>query len=131
MKTRMIAAVAVTAISLVGASGCMSTNITQMPGGWTPKPMAPGSYTVLNGGKPVSGSVKVDLLDKSNNDLTSSTMRKAVDSALAQCPGADALIDVTQDTRTTQKKLQLGPIVIPKEHSYTVFLTGIPVKTKE
>lgn len=131
MKTRMIAAVAVTAIALVGASGCMSTDITQMPGGWTPKPMAPGSYTVLNGGKPVSGSVKVDLLDKSNNDLTSSTMRKAVDSALAQCPGADALIDVTQDMRTTHKALMLGPIVIPKENSYTVFLTGIPVKTKE
>lgn len=131
MKTRMIAAVAVTAISLVGASGCMSTNITQAPGGWTPKPMAPGSYTVLNGGKPVSGSVKVDLLDKSNNDLTSSTMRKAVDSALAQCPGADALIDVTYDLRSTQKKLQLGPIGIPQENSYTVFLTGIPVKTKE
>lgn len=131
MKTRMIAAVAVTAISLVGASGCMSTNITQAPGGWTPKPMAPGSYTVLNGGKPVSGSVKVDLLDKSNNDLTSSTMRKAVDSALAQCPGADALIDVTYDLRSTKKKLQLGPIGIPQENSYTVFLTGIPVKTKE
>lgn len=131
MKTTTIAAVAAAAFTLVCATGCTSTNITQMPGGWTPKPMAPGSYTVLNGGKPVSGSVKVDLLDKSNNDLTSSTMRKAVDSALAQCPGADALIDVTQDMRTTQKALMLGPIVIPKEYSYTVFLTGIPVKTKE
>ncbi|MBR3086684.1 MAG: hypothetical protein IKH04_09820 [Kiritimatiellae bacterium] len=131
MKTTTIAAVAAVAFTLVCATGCTSTNITQMPGGWTPKPMAPGSYTVLNGGKPVSGSVKVDLLDKSNNDLTSSTMRKAVDSALAQCPGADALIDVTQDMRTTQKALMLGPIVIPKENSYTVFLTGIPVKTKE
>lgn len=119
------------AVAMLGSTGCKTESITQMPGGWTPKPMAPGSYTVLNGGKPVTGSVKVDLLDKANNEITTSTMRQAVDSALAQCPGADAMIDVTQDSRTTSRILMIGPIQIPQELSYTVFITGVPVKTKE
>lgn len=131
MKSKKLAVAAALAAALAAAAGCTSTNITQMPGGWTPKPMAPGSYTVLNGGRPVTGKVTVDFLDKSNNDLTSSTMRKAVDQALAQCPGADALVDITQDSRTTLRTLQIGPFIIPQENSYTIFITGVPVKTKD
>ena len=130
MKTQFIAAV-LAALAVAGTTGCTSTNVSQMPGSWTPKPMAPGSYTVLNDGNLVSGSVKVDMLNSSNNNNNESTMRQAVNSALAQCPGADALIDITQDSRMTQKTLMLGPFMIPKEYSYTVFITGIPVKTKE
>lgn len=130
MKTMKIAAIAAMAAALLAGAGCTSTNITQTPGGWTPKPMAPGSYTVLNGGKPVTGKVTVDISGKAG-PMTSSAMRKAVDQALAQCPGADALIDITQDGQMVFRTLNLGLIQIPLEMSYTAFLTGVPVKTKE
>lgn len=130
MTTKKLALFAVLASALIAGAGCTSTQIAQMPGGWSPKPMAPGSYTVLNGGKPVTGKVTVDISGKAG-PMTSSIMRKAVDQALSQCPGADALIDVTQDGQTVIRTLTIGPIIIPQETSYTVFLTGVPVKTKE
>jgi hypothetical protein len=130
-KLQQCAAFVLAATILAGGTGCIQTNITQTPVAWTPKPMAPGSYTVLNGGKPVSGKVVVDFLDKSNNDLNSSTMRQAVDQALAQCPGADALIDITQDHRITNKTLMIGMFPWPLESSMTYFITGVPVKTKD
>lgn len=129
MKTMKIAAIAAMAAALLAGAGCTSTTVTQMPGAWNPKPMAPGSYTVLNGGKPVTGKVTVEL--GGDTRMTSSVIRQAVDQALAQCPGADALIDTTQDSQMVTSILAIGPIMIPKEMSYTVFLTGIPVKTKE
>lgn len=130
MTTKKLALFAVLASALIAGAGCTSTHINQMPGGWTPKPMAPGSYTVLNGGKPVTGKVTVDISGKAG-PMTSSIMRKAVDQALSQCPGADSLIDVTQDGQMVIRTLTIGPIIIPQETSYTVFLTGVPVKTKE
>ena len=130
-KLQQCAALVFAATVLAGGTGCVKTSITQTPIGWVPKPMAPGSYTVLNGGKPVTGKVVVDFLDKSNNDLNSSTMRQAVNEALAQCPGADALIDITQDHRMTNKILMIGLFPWPLESSMTYFVEGIPVKTKD
>ena len=78
----------------------------------------------------MTGKVTVDISGKAG-PMTSSIMRKAVDQALSQCPGADSLIDVTQDGQMVIRTLTIGPIIIPQETSYTVFLTGVPVKTKE
>ncbi len=95
--------------------------------------MAPGSYTVLNGGKPVTAIVSVDLSEERENGYPNATplMRQAVDKALAQCPGADALIDVTQDARAVTRKIKVGDVGLTLQREYTVFLTGIPVKTNQ
>jgi len=116
---------------LLAATGC--TSITPSPSVWTPKPLAPGSYTVLNGGKPVTAVVTVDLFEEEENGYTNSIpiMRQAVDKALAQCPGADALIDVTQDGRSLTRKIKFGDVGLTFQREYTVFLTGIPVKTNQ
>lgn len=128
MKSKKLAVLAALAAVLVAGAGCTSTTVTQMPGAWNPKPMAPGSYTVLNGGKPVTGKVSVEF--GGDKPMTSSLMRQAVDQALAQCPGADALIDTTQDSQTVTKTMMFGPFMSMKM-TYTVFLTGIPVQTKD
>ncbi len=128
MKLKHAVLAAMTATLLVGAV-CTSTTVTAMPGAWNPKPMAPGSYTVLNGGKPVSGKVTVELTGD-EKPMTSSLMRQAVDQALRQCQGADALVDTTQDIQVITKSTMIGPFHSMKM-TYTVFLTGIPVKTKD
>lgn len=131
MKTTMIAAVAVTAIALAGATGCVQTSRTMSPGSIiaSTKPLEQGKYTVLNGGNVVSGKYKVDLLNSSNNDVSSSAMKKACDQALAQAPGADALVDIKTDTLTVQRMLVFPPW--PLELSFTTFVTGVPVKSNE
>lgn len=128
MKLKIAVLAAMTAALLIGA-GCTSTTVTAMPGAWNPKPMAPGSYTVLNGGQPVTGQVTVEL--NGDKPMTSSLMRKAVDRALEQCEGADALIDTTQDGQVVIKTTMFGPFYQSMKMTYTVFLTGIPVKTKD
>lgn len=129
MKQKIAVLAAMTVALLVGA-GCTSTTVTAMPGAWNPKPMAPGSYTVLNGGKPVTGKVTVEL-GGDEKTMTSSLMRKAVDQALGQCQGADALVDTTQDFQVVTKTTMFGPFYQSMKTTYTVFLTGIPVKTKD
>lgn len=119
------------AVSIGVATGCTTTQRTMMPGSIVAsnKPVEQGKYTVLNGGKPVTGKYTFDLL-RSNNDVSGSAMKKAIDQALSQCPGADAMVGITIDNMTTQKTLIfLAPI--PLELSFTTFVTGIPVKTQD
>ncbi len=124
-------------ISMCMMTGCFkTTEVQQMPGAWTSKALTPaGTYTVLNGGKHVTGSVTVTLVgDKSQNVISSSTMKAAVDNALAKCPGADAMIDIYTDVRTELTKPGSCPFAgffVESEYKYTVFVTGIPVKMKE
>lgn len=124
-------------ISMCMMTGCFkTTEVQQMPGAWTSKALTPaGTYTVLNGGKHVTGSVTVTLVgDKSQNVISSSTMKAAVDNALAKCPGADAMIDIYTDVRTETTKPGSCPFAgffVKSEYKYTVFVTGIPVKMKE
>lgn len=116
--------------AILGTTGCVSTQRTMMPGAIVSsnKPVEQGKYTVLNNGNTVTGQYSFDLL-KGNNDVSGSAMKKAVDQALAQCPGADALVGITIDNMTTQKILV--PFMIPTEFSFTTFVTGTPVKTQD
>jgi len=97
-----------------------------MPGGiiQANKPVEQGQYSVLNGGKVVTGSYTVDF--QQGGSVKESCMKQAIDKALAQCPGADALVGITTDNQTKLKFLVFPPIVF--ENSYTVFVTGTPVK---
>lgn len=117
-------------VSIACSTGCMTTQRTMMPGSIvaSSKPVEQGKYTVLNGGKTVTGLYKFDLL-RNDNDVSGSAMKKAVDQALSQCPGADALVGITVDNMTTQK--MLIPLGIPTEWSFTTFVTGTPVKTQD
>lgn len=131
MKTTTCAAIAVVAIALVSATGCISTKKSMMPGNIiaSTKPVEQGKYTVLNGGNVVTGKYTIDLLHAENNDVSGSAMKKACDQALAQAPGADALVDIKTDALSVIKTWRFPQI--PLEVTYTTFVTGVPVKTNE
>lgn len=128
-KQTTFAVLAAAAFALCGATGCIVTEARPMPGTIIPynTPVEQGKYTVLNGGRVVTGSVTIDYL-KANEQLRESAMKKAVDQALAQCPGADALIGITTDSQTYSKTLWTPLIPWPLEFTYTTFVTGTPVK---
>lgn len=130
MKKQTLAALAAAAAAMLGTTGCISTQKTMSPGGIiaSSKPVFDGKYTVLNGGKTVTGKYTFDVLHAKNNDISGSAMKKAVDEALAQAPGADALIDIKTDNLSVQKMV-IFPIGWPLEYSFTTFVTGVPVKT--
>ena len=132
MKTNPFAIVAAALLALVGSTGCMSTNRTMIPGGIyaSNKPVEQGKYTVLNGGNTVTGSYTTNMM-KSDKNIAGSAMKKAVDTALAQCDGADALVGITTDTVVENKLLWILYVPVPWEMNYITFVTGTPVKTKE
>lgn len=132
MKTKTLAAIAFAATALVCTSGCTTTQKQMMPGTLVPstKPIEQGKYTVLNGGKTVTGKYTMDYLHSSNTDFSKSAMKQAVDMALSQAPGADALVDVKTDSMTEVKML-IFPIQFPLRAEFTTFVTGVPVKTND
>lgn len=131
MNISKMAAFAAIATSVAVATGCISTDKRMMPGGIVAatKPVEQGRYTVLNGGQSVTGKYTMNILNSSQNDISGSAMKKACDQALAQCPGADALVDVKTDTLQITKMWKFPQI--PLEMTYTTFVTGVPVKTNE
>lgn len=129
-KNTAFAVLMTAAFVLCGATGCITKQVTAMPGGIIAanKPVEQGKYTVLNGGRVVSGSFTTDIVG--GTELRESAMKQAVDQALAQCPGADALVGITTDSQTVVKML-VFPITFPLEMKFTTFVTGTPVKLNQ
>ena len=117
MKLKLIAGAAIAA-AMVGMSGCY-----MYPGTISDKskPIEQNGYSVV--GDEVSATeMQVFLFGFPMSDLRGSGGRRMYKNALAQAPGADALIEYTTDT----KQLNLSLLVF---QWYT--LTGVPVKTKK
>ena len=117
MKTKVLAGAAIAAAAMV-MSGCSTYPGTILD---KSKPMDQNGYTVV--GDEVSASeCQVSIFGFSMSDQRGSAGRRMYKKALAQAPGADALIEYTTDV-----KMINVPIV-----SFTWFtLTGTPVKTKK
>ena len=117
MKLKLIAGAAIAA-AMVGMSGCYMYPGTIQD---KSKPIEQGRYSVV--GDEVSATeLQVFLFGFPMSDLRGSGGRRMYKSALAQAPGADALIEYTMDT----KQLNLSVLLF---QWYT--LTGVPVKTQK
>ena len=117
MKLKLIAGAAITAAAMV-MTGCQMVPGTIID---KSKPIEQGGYTVVR--DEVSATeLQVFLLGIPLSDLRGSAGRRMYKNALAQAPGADALIEYTTDT----KMVNLSLIMF---QWYT--LTGTPVKTNK
>lgn len=117
MKMKILAGVAIAATAIV-VSGCSSYPGTIQD---KSKPMNQNGYTVV--GEEVSATeCQVSVFGISASDLRGSAGRRMYKKALAQAPGADALIEYTTDT----KNMMLGPVFL---QWFT--LTGTAVKTNK
>ena len=117
----------VLAATVLTGAGCKNT--MSLPGSMMQSnvPLQQGGYTILNNGQPVSGSAKskasMSPFGMRDDTEKSSRWRKAIDEALAQCPGADALINITTDIKmTTTSYLYYVTL------EYETIVTGTPVK---
>ena len=115
MKVIMVAAIAAVAMIM---SGCHS-----YPGSIQDKskPIAQNGYTVV-GDEASATECQITVFGIGLSDLRGSAGRRMYKTALAQAPGADALIEYTTDVRD----VALGPIFV---QWFT--LTGTPVKTNK
>ena len=128
--------VAVMAI-LAFAAGCTST--MSMPGTVMQSnvPLAQDGYEILNNGQQVSGTAttvsKVSALGVREDPNQSSRMQDAISDALAKCPGADALINITTDAKvkTTTYPIPIVSLFAAGKIEYTTIVTGTPVKIKK
>ena len=117
MKMKVLAGVAIAA-AMMGMTGCHSYPGTIAD---KSKPIAQNGYTVV--GDEVSATeCQVFLFGISLSDLRGSAGRRMYKNALAQAPGADALIEYTTD----MKMINASLIMV---QWYT--LTGVPVKTNK
>ncbi len=117
MKMKVLAGAAIAAAAMV-VSGCHSYPGTIQD---KSKPMNQNGYTVV--GDEVSATeCQVSVFGFGVSDQRGSTGRRMYRNALAQAPGADALIEYTTDVRD----ITLGPVAI---QWFT--LTGVPVKTNK
>ncbi len=127
MKNSIPAAVAAAVIALGLGSGC--THSMSMPGTMMQSniPLQQGGYVILNDGKPVSGSAKskasMSPFGMKDDTEKSSRWRAAIDQALAQCPGADALVNITTDI-----KMKATSYLYYIKMEYETIVTGTPVK---
>lgn len=127
MKKSIFAAVATAAIVLIGGTGCKNT--MTLPGTMMQSniPLQQGGYVILNNGQPVSGSAKsrtsASPFGMRDDTEKSSRWRAAIDQALAQCPGADALINITTDIKMTTTSYLYYFVI-----EYETIVTGTPVK---
>lgn len=117
MKMTVLAGAAIAA-AMMAVTGCQSfPGVIQDKS----KPIAQNGYTIV--GDEVSATeAQVYVFGIAASDLRGSAGRRMYKNALAQAPGADALIEYTTDT----KLLNLGLIMV---QWYT--LTGVPVKTNK
>ena len=127
MKKTALALCAVSLLAVLAATGCTST--MSMPGGMMQSniPLTQGGYTILNDGQPVTGSAKTSAwatpFGMRDDSDKSSRWRTAIDQALAQCPGADALINITTDV-----KMKTTTYLYFMKMEYETIITGTPVK---
>ena len=117
MKMKVLAGAAIAAAAMV-VSGCYSYPGTIQD---KSKPMNQNGYTVV--GDEVSASeCQVFLFGIPMSDLRGSSGRRMYKNALAQAPGADALVEYTTDVRQIN-----APIIMVQWFT----LTGVPVKTNK
>lgn len=124
--------------SIVAAlvAGCTST--MSMPGSMMQSniPLSQGGYEILNNGQTVSGSAttisKISALGVRQDPNQSARMQDAIKNALAQCPGADALINITTDVnvKTTTYPIPIVNLFMAGKIEHTTIVTGTPVKIK-
>ncbi len=113
MKKLMKCALA--AFCAITLAGCLSSPLTLVP---STDPVEQGKYTVL--GSEVSGTdTQVALLFLTTFGAHGSGMRRAIDDALSQAPGADALVRVAVE----QEYFWLIAL-----NFYKMRVTGTPVK---
>lgn len=118
------------------AAGCTST--MSMPGSVMQSniPLSQGGYEILNNGQTVSGSAttvsKISALGVRQDPNQSARMQDAIKNALAQCPGADALINITTDVnvKTTTYPIPIVSLFMAGKIEHTTIVTGTPVKIK-
>ena len=127
MKNSIPAAMAAAVMALGIGSGC--THTMSMPGTMMQSniPLQQGGYVILNNGQPVSGSAKskasMSPFGMKDDTEKSSRWRAAIDQALAQCPGADALVNITTDI-----KMKATSYLYYIRMEYETIVTGTPVK---
>jgi len=118
MNMKVLAGAAIAAMAMVWMSGC---HITPGVVSDKSKPIEQGRYSVV--GSEVSATeAQMYLFGMPMSDLRGSAGRRMYKNALAQAPGADALIEYAMDS----KELNLCFLVF---QWYT--LTGTPVKTNK
>lgn len=114
-KKRIFMSMVLAAVVLT-MSGCVAVPGAVMD---KSKPMEQNRYTVV--GDEVSATeCTVYLLGIPLSNLRGSTGRRMYKNALSQAPGADALIEYTNDCRI----MNIGPVQL-----LWFTLTGVPVKT--
>ena len=143
MKTRL-RRLALPLVAAVFAAGCTTETVTRdFPTIHAPESFGPKDYKILNDGRPVTGSAtsKVDMFSSEwslnpNQRWLEASSREAVrrvlealEDAVSQCPGADALIDVSVGGQQKTEKIYLGFIFWDESFpEITTTVTGIPVK---
>lgn len=134
MKTvSLFAALAAIAIFAAGCTSTMSMPGTMMQSNI---PLTQDGYEILNNGQQVSGAAttvtKVSVLGAREDPNQSARMQDAIKNALAQCPGADALINITTDVKvkTTTYPIPIVSLFMAGKIEHTTIVTGTPVKIK-
>lgn len=135
MKT--LARFATLAALMAFAAGCTST--MSMPGTMMQStlPLAQGGYEILNNGQTVSGTAttvsKINALGVREDPSQSARLQDAIKNAIAQCPDADALVNVTSDVKikTTYYPIPIVSLFMAGKIEHTTIVTGTPVKIKK
>lgn len=128
----------IAALALVSALAAGCTSVMSAPGSMMPSnvPLTQGGYEVLNNGQQVSGRAtsvtKINALGMSQDPNQSARMQDAIKNALAQCPGADALVNITTDVqvKTTTYPIPIVSLFMAGKIEHTTIVTGTPVKIK-
>ena len=103
------------AAATLACAGCTTVPLQVAP---SSDPVEPGKYTVL--GSEVRGShTQVLLLGLISLGKSGSPIRSAIDDAIEQSPGADALVRVALETDNFS---------LPFVSFYKTYVTGTPVK---
>ena len=128
-----IAALALVSALAAGCTSVMSAPCSMMPSN---VPLTQGGYEVLNNGQQVSGRAtsvtKINALGMSQDPNQSARMQDAIKNAIAQCPGADALVNITTDVqvKTTTYPIPIVSLFMAGKIEHTTIVTGTPVKIK-
>lgn len=111
------------ALALVSglAYGCVSRPVAYVA---SSVPVEQGKYSVL--GPEVTGSYRQISILFFSFGLPGSSQARAVNDALEQVPGADALVGMAVDTEV----FEILPFLCPIIGCYSTKVTGTPVKTK-
>lgn len=112
---------AVVVAAMVAASvGCVSQPVMFVA---SSKPVEHGKYTVLS--SEVTGTYNQMSILFLSFGKPGSSQRRALQDAIDQVPGADALISMTVDTEV----FEIMPFLCPVIGFYTTRVTGTPVQT--